>query len=59
MDYRAFLLDSRGHFSRAIPMDCRDDQHAIQTVKDHHLDVRAELWQLGRRVALIEPEARR
>jgi hypothetical protein len=56
VDYRLYLIGPNGHISRAIELDCRDDEHALQTVREHVLSVKAELWQMTRRVAVIEPD---
>jgi hypothetical protein len=56
VDYRLYLLSPDGRISGVIEMDCTDDEHAVQTVKDRNLTVSAELWQMKRKVAFIEPE---
>jgi len=54
-DYRLYLIGPNGRISRAIELDCRDDAHAFEVVREHHLGVRGELWQQARMVGEIEP----
>jgi len=32
-EYRAYLVDSDGHFSEAVPLICADDGEAIEKAK--------------------------
>jgi hypothetical protein len=50
-DYRAYLIDSDGHFYDAVPLTCADDVEAIQKAKQLVIDRDVELWQLDRKVA--------
>jgi hypothetical protein len=46
--YRAYLIGDDGHFHKAIDLDCKDDEAAIESARqlvDGH-DV--ELWQQNR-----------
>jgi hypothetical protein len=53
-EYRAYIIDSDGHFQSAVPLICPDDETAKDKAKqlvDGH-DV--ELWQYARKVAKFE-----
>ena len=49
--YRAYLVDSDGHFSEAVPLICADDGEAIEKAKQLAVGHDVELWQLDRKVA--------
>jgi hypothetical protein len=53
-DYRAYLVDSDGHFYEAVALVCADDAEAIQKAKQlvDHREV--ELWQLDRKIATFK-----
>jgi hypothetical protein len=54
VEYRAYIIGSDGHFHRSVPLDCADDAEAVERAKqllDGH-DV--ELWQLDRKVAMLD-----
>jgi hypothetical protein len=55
MDYRLYLLGEENRITGVIVLDCLNDEHALQTVKERGMSVRTELWQMGSRVAIIEP----
>jgi hypothetical protein len=53
-EYRAYIIDSDGHFQASVPLICPDDETAKDQAKqlvDGH-DV--ELWQYARKVAAFE-----
>jgi len=53
-EYRAYIVDSDGHFKSSVPLVCPDDETAKKEAKqlvDGH-DV--ELWQRVRKVATFE-----
>jgi hypothetical protein len=53
-EYRAYIIDSDGHFHSVVPLICPDDETATDQAKqlvDGH-DV--ELWQYARKVATFE-----
>jgi hypothetical protein len=53
-EYRAYIMTDDDHIIRAINLDCKDDDAAKEQAKqlvDGH-DV--ELWQLGRKVAILK-----
>ena len=54
MEYRAYIIDSDGHFHRSVCLDCLDDAEAVERAK-HLLDGHdVELWQLDRKVATLD-----
>ena len=53
-EYRVYIIGSDGHFQSSIPLDCADDDEAIERARqlvDGH-DV--ELWQRARKIATLE-----
>ena len=53
-DYRAFIVSPDGHFDRFVPIDCADDDAAIEQARqlvDGH-DV--ELWHRDRLVVHLK-----
>jgi hypothetical protein len=53
--YRLFCLDDGGHIVDRRDFDAEDDEAAIAAARADCPHSRSELWELGRRVALIEP----
>jgi hypothetical protein len=53
-DYRAYLVDSDGHFYEAVALVCADDAEAIQKAKQLVDHCEVELWQLDRKVATFK-----
>ncbi|HEU4967847.1 hypothetical protein, partial [Sphingomonas sp.] len=53
--YRLFCLDEGGHIVDRVDFDAGDDDAAITIARKTFGHSRSELWELGRRVALIEP----
>ena len=53
-DYRAYLVARDGHFTKAIDLECSDDEtakvQAKQLVDGHDV----ELWHRGRKVAVFK-----
>ena len=49
-DYRLYFLNEDGHFAHVVALDCRDDQHAIETVEEHRDGREMELWLNARMV---------
>jgi hypothetical protein len=45
-DYRAYLIDSDGHFYDVVPLICADDAEAVQRAKQLVIDRDVELWHL-------------
>jgi hypothetical protein len=53
--YRLFCLDEGGHITDRRDFDAEDDDAAIAVARTTYAHTRCELWELGRRVALIPP----
>jgi hypothetical protein len=55
-DYRVYIIGHDGHFRKAIPIVCSDDEaakkQAEQLVDGHDV----QLWQRDRKVATFERE---
>lgn len=53
VEYRAYIIGEDGHFTKAVVLNCPDDETAKEQARrlvDGH-DV--ELWQLGRKVEMF------
>ena len=51
--YRVYIIGRDGHFQDFVPLDCADDDAAMEQAKqlvDGH-DV--ELWELGRKITVF------
>ena len=53
-DYRAYIIGSDGHFQKAVPFDCVDDEAAKQQAKHLVNGYGVELWQRDRKIATYE-----
>jgi hypothetical protein len=53
-DYRVYVLDSDGHFVRAILLDCPDDNAASESAKQFVDSDNIELWQRDRLIAKFD-----
>jgi hypothetical protein len=53
-EYRVYIVGADGHFRKAVPLECANDdaakQQAEQLVDGHDV----ELWQLDRKIATFE-----
>jgi HJR/Mrr/RecB family endonuclease len=50
-EYRAYLVDSDGHFFDAVHLICGDDAEAIEKAKQLAVRHDVELWQRDRKIA--------
>ena len=55
MDYRVYLLDDDGHVFAREDMIAENDEEAVLSATQLQNGRAIEVWQLDRRVALIEP----
>ena len=55
--YRIYFFDSLDHISRALDIECSDDDEAIDRVGEHEHPFAIELWQGARRLRRFEPTA--
>ena len=53
-EYRAYLVDSDGHFYDVVHVNCADDAEAMETAKRLAVGHDVELWQLDRKIAAIK-----
>jgi hypothetical protein len=53
--FRLFCLDKNGHIVDRHDFDAEDDDAAIAVARATYTHSLCELWELGRRVAVIEP----
>ena len=53
-DYRVYIIGADGHVVRAIQLNCRDDNAAIESAKQLINGHDIELWQRDRRVARFD-----
>jgi hypothetical protein len=52
--YRAYIIGRDGHFTKAIALDCADDDAAIESAKQLINGYDVELWQRDRRIARFD-----
>ena len=53
-EYRAYLVDTDGHFYDVVPLICVDDAEALEKAKPLAAGHDVELWQLDRKIATIK-----
>jgi hypothetical protein len=53
-EYRAYLVDSDGHFYDVVPLICVDDAEAMEKAKPLAVGHDVELWQLDRKIATLK-----
>ena len=53
-EYRAYLVDSDGHFYDVVPLICADDAEAMEKAKRLAVGHDVELWQRDRKVARFD-----
>jgi len=53
-EYRAYLVDSDGHFYDVVPLICVDDVEAMEKAKLLAVGYDVELWQLDRKIATLK-----
>jgi len=51
--YRLFCLDDGGHINHRHDFDADDDEAAVAFARTAFPDSTCEIWELGRKVALI------
>ena len=50
-DYRIYVIGTDGRFVKAVPLDCPNDDTAIESARRLVNGHDIELWQSGRKVA--------
>ncbi len=53
-EYRAYLVDSDGHFYDVVPLICVDDVEAMEKAKLLAVGYDVELWQFDRKIATLK-----
>ena len=56
VDYRVYVIGSDGRFYRSLLLDCIDDDEAVEQAKKQLDGHDIELWQLDRKVAMLDHE---
>jgi hypothetical protein len=52
--YRAYIMDSDGHISKAVDLVLKDDAEAIEAARQLVNGYDVELWERERRIALLK-----
>jgi hypothetical protein len=52
-DYRLFRLDESNHVIHRADFEAENDTAAVAYAREHHPNSACELWELGRKVAVI------
>jgi hypothetical protein len=58
-DYRVYVIGSDGRFYRSVLLDCIDDAEAMEQARKQLDGHDIELWQLDRKVALIDHQGQK
>ena len=53
-EYRAYLVDSHGHFYDLVPLICAEDAEPMEKPKRLAVGHDVELWQLDRKIATLK-----
>jgi len=53
-DYRVYVIGLDGHFYRSVLLDCIDDAEAVKQAKNQLDGHDIELWQVDRKVAMLD-----
>jgi hypothetical protein len=56
VDYRIYIIGADGHFYRSVLLDCMNDEEAVEQAKKQLDGHDIELWQLDRKVAMLDHE---
>jgi|HubBroStandDraft_5_1064220.scaffolds.fasta_scaffold1614480_2 hypothetical protein len=56
--YRAHLIDDDGRFHKAIDLDCKNDEAAIESAKQFVIGHDVELWQQDRRIIRLSQNSK-
>ena len=58
-EYHLYCLNDAVGFSNVHEITADSDEQALQIARDMKLPVKCELWERGRKVAALEPDAGR
>ncbi len=56
VDYRVYVIGADGRLHRSVLLDCADDAEALEQAKKQLDGHDIELWQLDRKVAMLDHE---
>jgi len=56
LSYRLYFLDREGRFTRAVQLECADDERALRAAAAHADGAPMELWQQARKVRSFEAD---
>ena len=56
-EYRLYCINDEGRFSKSHDIVADSDEQALDKARELKLPVLCEVWQLGRFVATLNPEA--
>ena len=56
-DYRLYCLDVASNFTKVHEIDAATDADALRNAREMKLPVKCELWQRGRKVAVLDPHS--
>lgn len=52
--YKLYFFNLKGHISRALDIECLDDEDAVRRMGEHRHAHALELWQRERRIMRFE-----
>ncbi len=53
-EYRIYIIGSDGHFHNSLPLECADDDTAIERARQFVNGHDVELWQRDRKIARFD-----
>ena len=57
LSYRLYFLDREGRFTRAVQLECANDERALRAAAAHANGAAMELWQQARKVRWFEADS--
>ena len=54
-EYRLYCLSDVGGFTSAHEIAANTDEEAIQAAREMKIPVKCELWERGRKIAVLDP----
>ncbi len=56
-DYRLYCLDGADKFTKVYEIDAVNDAEALVKARELSLPIKCELWERGRKVAVLGPHS--
>ena len=53
-EYRVYIIGSDGHFYNSLPLECADDDMAMERARQLVVGHDVELWQRDRKIARFD-----